>query len=233
MKERGFAIIFHFAFLTTFLVLPNFSIGQHYFRMKADFSIKEKFSDGKMALTMGTVYYDRTHKKIVYDVKFPEKERWVISDTVFYKIKDEKLVLKQFIPMLPSATVFESALSNNLDNFGLEDSFYKLESVEKEDDLVISTWKPDKRFSEVMGKILISRKNNQLYGIAFYTNENVLLKKQIFKGYLKSSGIAFPEEITDIIYKLAGKELKVTTFKNLVVNELTNNEIYNYTLPDN
>lgn len=214
-------------------MLPNFSIGQHYFRMKADFSIKEKFSDGKMALTMGTVYYDRTHKKIVYDVKFPEKESWIISDTVFYKVKDNKLVLKQFIPMLPSATIFESALSNNLDNFGLENSFYKLENVEKDADLVISTWKPDKRLEALMGKILISRKNNQLYGIAFYNNENELLKKQLFKGYLRSSGIAFPAEITDIIYKLAGKELKVTTFKNLVVNEMTNNEIYNLTVPVN
>jgi hypothetical protein len=199
--------------------------------MKADFSIKEKFSDGKMALTMGTVYYDRTHKKLVYDVRFPEKEQWVILDTVFYKIKDDKVVLKQFIPMLPSATIFESALANNLDNFGLENSFYKLQSVEKDADLVISTWLPDKRLSKVMGKIYISRKNNQLYGIAFYTNENELLKKQIFDGYLRSSGIAFPKEITEIIYKLAGKELKVTSFKNLVVNEMKNDAIYNYTVP--
>lgn len=169
----------------------------------------------------------------MYDVKFPEKESWIISDTVFYKVKDNKLVLKQFIPMLPSATIFESALSNNLDNFGLENSFYKLENVEKDADLVISTWKPDKRLEALMGKILISRKNNQLYGIAFYNNENELLKKQLFKGYLRSSGIAFPAEITDIIYKLAGKELKVTTFKNLVVNEMTNNEIYNLTVPVN
>jgi hypothetical protein len=130
------------SFLIIFVtVLPNSLIGQHYFRMKADFSIKEKFSDGKMALTMGTVYYDRTHKKLVYDVKFPEKEQWVILDTVFYKIKDDKVVLKQFIPMLPSATIFESALANNLDNFGLENSFYKLQNVEKDADLVISTLK--------------------------------------------------------------------------------------------
>jgi len=52
-------------------MLPNSVIGQHYFRMKADFSIKEKFGDGKMALTMGTIYYDRNYKKLVYDVKFP------------------------------------------------------------------------------------------------------------------------------------------------------------------
>lgn len=220
------------SFLIVFItVLPNSLIGQHYFRMKADFSIKEKFSDGKMALTMGTVYYDRTHKKLVYDVRFPEKEQWVILDTVFYKIKDNKVVLKQFIPMLPSATIFESALANNLDNFGLENSFYKLQNVEKDADLVISTWLPDKRLANIMGKIIISRKDNQLYGIAFYTVENELLKKQLFKGYLRSSGIAFPAEITDIMYKLAGKETKLTTFKNLVVNEMKNDAIYNYAVP--
>ena len=58
-------------FILTTLMLPNSVIGQHYFRMKADFSIKEKFGDGKMALTMGTIYYDRNYKKLVYDVKFP------------------------------------------------------------------------------------------------------------------------------------------------------------------
>ena len=113
-------------------MLPNSLIGQHYFRMKADFSIKEKFSDEKMALTMGTVYYDRTHKKIVYDIKFPEKETWLIMDTVFYKIQDNAIIHRQFIPMLPSSTMFESALANSLDNFGLEKSFYTLEKVEKE-----------------------------------------------------------------------------------------------------
>jgi hypothetical protein len=199
--------------------------------MRADFSIKEKFNDGKMSLTMGTVYYDRTHKKLVYDIKFPEKETWVIVDTVFFKIRNNAVVLRQFIPMLPSATMFESALANNLDNFGLENSFYKLEKVEKDADLVISTWMPDKRLAELMGKIVMSKKNNQLYGIAFYTIQNELLKKQIFKDYLKASGISFPKEITEILYKIGGEEMKITTFKNLVVNEMKNESTYNFVIP--
>ncbi|MEZ5173868.1 MAG: hypothetical protein R2850_10275 [Bacteroidia bacterium] len=199
--------------------------------MRADFSIKEKFNNGKMGLTMGTVYYDRTHKKLIYDIKFPEKETWVIQDTVFYKIRDNAIVNRQFIPMLPTSTMFESALANNLDNFGLEKSFYMLEKVEKDADLVISTWVPDKRMAEAMGKIIMSKKNNELYGIAFYSPTNELVKKQIFKEYLKSSGISFPKEITEILYKVAGKETKITTFKNLVINEMKNESIYNYILP--
>ncbi len=218
-------------------MLPNLSIGQHRFRMKADFSIKEKNQNGQMSLTMGTVYYDRTHKKLVYQVRFPEKETWLITDTIFHKIVNGKLVGKQFIPMLPSSTIFDYALSNNLGNFGLEKSFYKAGEVKKDADQVITTWIPDERLKKAMGNVVISRKNNQLFGIAFYSPKNELLKKQLFKGMLKSGGIAFPEEITEIIYPVSatgtqsGKSTKISTFKNLKVNENGENEIYNFPVP--
>jgi len=213
------------------MVLPNLSIGQHYFRMQADISIKEKFTDGKMALTMGTVYYDRTYKKLVYDIKFPAKETWVIVDTMFYKVVDGKLAMKMSIPLLPNSTIYEFALINNLDNFGLEDSFYKLEKVEKENDMVISTWLPDKRMQKALGKILVSRKNNKLHGIAFYSPANELIKKQFFKNYIKASGVAFPAESTELTYKSNGKETKVTTYKNLIVNSIKNDQMYNFPVP--
>lgn len=218
-------------------MLPNLSIGQHRFRMKADFSIKEKTPNGQMSLTMGTVYYDRTYKKLVYQVRFPEKETWVITDTIFHKIVNGKLVGKQFIPMLPSSTIFDYALSNNLGNFGLEKSFYKAGDVKKEGDQVITTWIPDERLKKAMGNVVISRKNNQLYGIAFYSPKNELLKKQLFKGMLKAGGIMFPEEITEIIYPVSaagtqsGKSTKISTFKNLKVNEFGENEVYNFPVP--
>ena len=225
----GLVILFLF-------MLPNLSIGQHRFRLNAEFSIKEKNADGKLGLTMGTVYYDKTFKKIVYQVRFPEKETWVISDTVFHRIVNGKLVAKQFIPMLPSSTLFDYALANNLGNFGLEKSFYKAGNPKKDGDQVITTWTPDDRLKKAFGEVVISRKNNQLYGIAFYSPKNELLKKQIFKGYLKAGGISFPEEITEIIYKIEANGMrsqstKISTFKNLVVNDLKDQNIYNFPVP--
>jgi hypothetical protein len=212
-------------------VLPNFLIGQHYFRMQADFSIKEKMPDGKLSLTMGTVYYDRTAKKLVYQISFPAKETWVIMDTMYYKVVNNKVAMKMSIPMLPNSTIYEFALINNLDNFGLEDSFYKLEKVEKEGELVISTWMPDKRMQKALGKLLVSKKNNKLYGIAFYTPQNELIKKQFFKDYIRASGVAFPAEITELLYKKTGKETKVSTYKNLIVNSIKNDSMYNFVVP--
>ena len=220
-----------FLLLAFIFVLPNFSIGQHYFRMRADFSIKEKFNDGKMSLTMGSVLYDRTSKKLVYHVTFPEKEDWVIVDTVFNKIVNGKLITRQFVPMLPSSTIFEFALQNNLNNFGLEKSYYTLNKVEKSGDMVLTTWLPDKRMAKVTGKIIVSKKDGRLVGVAFYTPKNELVKKQIFKGYLKVSGIEFPSEIIETLYKVGGKETKISTFKNLRINELKDETLYNFPIP--
>jgi hypothetical protein len=222
--------------LSILLMLPNLSIGQHRFRMKAEFSIKEKHPDGKMSLTMGSVYYDRSARKLVYQIRFPEKETWVISDTVFNRIVNGKLITRQFIPMLPSSTLFDFALSNNLNNFGLENSFYKAKDTKKDADQVITTWVPDERVKKAFGNVVISRKNNQLYGIAFYSPKDELLKKQIFKGYIRASGISFPQEITEIIYKIEAngaksKGTKISTFKNLVVNDPNENNIYNFPVP--
>jgi hypothetical protein len=213
------------------MVLPNFLIGQHYFRLRADFTIKEKFSDGKMGLTMGSVLYDRTSKKLVYHVTFPEKEDWVIMDTVFNRIVNNKLVNRQFIPMLPSSTMFEFALQNNLNNFGLENSSYTLNKVDRDGDMVITTWLPDKRYAKVFGKVIVSKRAGKIVGVAFYTPKNELVKKQIFKGFLKSSGIEFPSEIYEVLYKEQGKETKISTYKNLRINEMKDDALYNFPVP--
>jgi hypothetical protein len=168
---------------------------------------------------------------LVYHVTFPEKEDWVIVDTVFNRIVNGKLVTRQAVPMLPSSTIFEFALQNNLNNFGLEKSYYTLNKVEKSGDMVLSTWLPDKRMAKVTGKIIVSKKDGRLVGVAFYTPKNELVKKQIFKGYLKVSGIEFPSEIIETLYKLGGKETKISTFKNLRINELKDDTLYNFPIP--
>jgi hypothetical protein len=221
--------VFFFSILLQ--LLPNFSIGQQHFRLRADFSIKEKFPDGTLSLTMGSVLYDRTYRKVVFHITFPSKEDWVIQDTVFNKIIDKKLVARQFIPMLPASTLYEFALQNNLNNFGLEKSAYTILKVEREDNMVMSTWMPEKRMQKVFGKIIVSQELGKLKGVAFYTPANVLLKKQLFKGYLKNTGVEFPAEIIEIIYKAGGKETKISSYKNLRINELKDDALYNFPIP--
>jgi hypothetical protein len=220
-----------FRFLLFLFVLPNFLVGQHYFRLKADFSIKEKFHDGKMSLSRGSLYYDKVNDKLVYKLTFPEKELWVFKDTLFYRFVNKEFKSKQMVPFNPAATMFNNLLNNTMHNYGLEKSLYKIEKVEKDGDLVITTWRPDKRVAKAFGKVITSKKDNKLHGVAFYTPQNELIKKQFYKDYVKVAGIDVPTDVTEIHYLTTGKEIKQTTYRNVVINDMKDEEYYNYKLP--
>jgi hypothetical protein len=205
---------------------------QQHYRIKSDFSIKENLLDGTSNLTMGTVYFDKNNKKIVYSISFPTKTLQVLTDSFFYELKANKLSEKKKATNLLQFSIFNLALSSNLSNYGLNtNGIFKLTDVSKEDSLVISTWEPSTaKLKELTGKVLISQKRRLLYGLVFFDNKNNVLSKQFFTEYINVKGLNFPSQITQINY-INGKEYyKVTTYKNIVVNATNENEIYNYNI---
>jgi hypothetical protein len=216
-------------FLSLVNLLAN---AQQHYRIKSDFSIKENLPDGTSNLTMGTVYFDKNNKKIVYSISFPTKTLQVLTDSFFYELKANKLSEKKKATNLLQFSIFNLALSSNLSNYGLNtNDIFKLTDVSKEDSLVISTWEPSTaKLKELTGKVLISQKRRLLYGLVFFDNKNNVLSKQFFTEYINVKGLNFPSQITQINY-INGKEYyKVTTYKNIVVNATNENEIYNYNI---
>lgn len=216
-------------FLSFVNLLAN---AQQHYRIKSDFSIKENLPDGTSNLTMGTVYFDKNNKKIVYSISFPTKTLQVLTDSFFYELKANKLSEKKKATNLLQFSIFNLALSSNLSNYGLNtNGIFKLMDVSKEDSLVISTWEPSTaKLKELTGKVLISQKRRLLYGLVFFDNKNNVLSKQFFTEYINVKGLNFPSQITQINY-INGKEYyKVTTYKNIVVNATNENEIYNYNI---
>ncbi len=208
-------------------------LGQQYFRVKADFSIKETLADGKSSLTMGTIYFDKTAKRLVYQIKFPEKETMVLTDSTLYRVKDGVIIEKKPAFNILNFSIYNLALSAKMSNYGLENSgTFKLTNVEKEDSLIISTWSPtNEKLKELTGNVLISQKSKQLFGLVFFDKNEKILSKQFFEEYKNSKGLDFPGQITQINY-IDGKEFyKITTFKNVVVNDLNEYNIYNFTFP--
>ncbi len=208
-------------------------LGQQFFRVKADFSIKETMRDGKSNLTMGTVYFDKTAKRLVYQIKFPEKETLVLTDSFYYRYKDGKIIEQKKAVNILSFSIFNLALSSKMSNFGLDGNpAFKLVDVTKEDSLIISTWSPAvEKLKEITGNVLISQKKKQLFGLVFFDKDGKLLSKQFYEEYKNFKGLEFPGIITQINF-LDGKEFyKITTFKNVVVNDMNENNIYNYSIP--
>lgn len=213
-------------------LLPCIVAGQQFFRIKADFSIKEKLSNGKSSLILGTVYYDRGTKKIVYDITFPRKEKWIIQDNFIYFIVNNKVTKKQETLITVQQSIFNIALEGKLADYGLKNTFYSISKVEKEGNMIISTWVPDVRNKKYFGKVVMSHINKKLNGIAFYTPKEEIASKQFFKNYINIAGCEFPSEVAQTIYSQVGKSLQLTTYKNISINAFTQSEMYNYPVPN-
>jgi len=213
------------------MLIPLFALGQQdaYYRVRADFSVKEKSSEGKSGLTMGQVYYDKARKRIVYNVKFPEKQVWLFNDTVMYMIQEDKVEQKPVIHGYIDFSIFNLALCNNLKDYGLKNSIYILKSVVKEEDMVISLWVPKKGYEKMIGNVKISVKENRLYGVLIYDAKDKIIGKQVFSKYVRIGGFEFPSEIVNFSYLENGGEIhQLTTYRNIKVNNWDENNFYNY-----
>ena len=220
-------------FLLTF---PVFS--QQFYRFNADVSIKDKLSDGTYRLTMGKVYYDKIYKKIVYQLKFPRQETVIAQDTTLYTLdKDGKLASTTRTVLVPEFTVFHLALTGRLADYGLkaveEKPIYKIGKVEKTKEGVLTTWVPaDDRFKKVFGNVQMHNVNKRLDAMVFFDKENKVVSRQYFKKYTTLKGISFPQEVTMISYLPEGKQnIQLTTYKNVIIDQSTEDEIYRYRIP--
>lgn len=213
------------------LAILLFSLGgqsQQYNRIHADFSVKVKTASGGQSLTLGQVYYDRNIKQIIYYLTFPEREIWVTADTLVYQIRGDKLISKTATFSMAEFTVFHLALNSRLQDFGLRNTRYTVEGVTREKDMVITTWSPPEKAREKLGNILVSVKNKQLFGVVFQDPAGTVIRKQFFEDYKVTGGLAFPGKITEINITNGIESYQVTTYKNVVADELENDSKYYY-----
>lgn len=220
--------------LFTLLLVVSIQVqAQQKFRIKAEYTTKEKKADGKSYLGKGTVYFDKNIRKIVYINTFPEKDVQVFTDTTIYHIVNKKVKEKvqSFLPL--DFTVFAMTLNNNLTQFGLKEELFKLEKVEKDGDMVINTYSPITKKDKNKPTILVSTKNKQLFGVVILNADGKVAMKQFYKKYITVKGVEFPTEIIQITYKNDKENYQVNTYKNITVDEFKENDIYNFSIPAN
>jgi len=205
-------------------------VAQHT-RIQAGFSLKEKNADGTSNLTMGTVYYDKAIGKIVYDITFPSKEVLVMQDTNMYRIVPGKPAQRTGGMDMVGFSIFALALNGNLPYYGLQKTPFVMGTPAKEGDLVITEWLPPAKAKEKVGKMVVSQQNKQLFGLVSYTPNGEILAKQFFRGYTQVQGLSFPAEIVQLLYTKGKEQKKITTYRDIHVNQLGDDAHYNYPVP--
>jgi hypothetical protein len=220
--------------LLLFLSVYQDTLGQYFYRFSTDFSVKEEMPDGSQALTLGTIYYDAHQRKLVMDIDFPEKKVIYAHDSLVYTIVDDSVFRKSntFINFF-EGNLYHLALTNELNSFGLENSgAYEITDIQRNNNRLISTWEPLGKYKDVTGKILTLNEGKKLTGIVFYNKDGKLLSKQNLNDYRNYSGLLFPHEVVQQLYTEEEKYLyKLYTYKNVVINEMGNENWYNYHLP--
>ncbi len=204
---------------------------QFYFRISTDFIIKAKSPTGEQQLTVGRLFYDKNIKQIVYKVSFPEKEIWVQKDTVLYKIVNSKVIGRQRLPGGIEFSIYNLVLNGNLADYGLKKTKFRIKKVEKIDGNVISTWEPPATSKKYFGDILLSNVNQQLSGMIFKNSSGEIVVKQFFRNYIKVKGLSFPQEIVKENVVNGQKIYELTNFSNIIINDLSGENTYDYKIP--
>jgi len=223
-----------FLLLVVFASVLGLSAQEINYRLVADYTIKEIGAGESKSLTIGKVFFDSNFKKLVYKISFPEPETWVITDSVTYQIVDGVCIkkIKNNFPL--NFTIFSLCLNGNLENYGLDTpgSFYELSSVDKENDMILSTWLPIGKAKKIFGKVITSTKKKRLFGMAFFNSLDELVQKKVFNKYETIKSVQFPVEILEINYTSSGPLKKITTYRNVIINQEGYDEMYNYPIPN-
>lgn len=217
------------------LIIGNFhtAFSQQFHRFSAEYTIKYNDRAGNKVMKMGKVFYDSNEKKIVIKNGFPVREFIVHRDTSIYHIRVGNIVKHRGIISPIDFSIFQLALNGDLANFGLDKVGYTIENVKKDKGLIIASWIPSENNQQKLGKILISIKGKQLYGIVFLDLNEKIISKHIFHKYVNIDGFEFPAEVIRINYFDNYELYELTTYRKIMVNEKGNDEYFKYPIPEN
>ncbi len=219
------------ALLTSLLLLciSTLTFAQQTSRLRCDFSVKTKVKDQPASrLVIGTCYYDIRVGRLIYEIRFPEKERWIFMDSIQWVVHNDSVVEVLPASIRPELSVIHLSMKQELSHYGLKNSSFTPTEVKQDKGLVITTWTPPAATAKRVGKVATSTKDKQLKGVIFYHPKGHILRKQLFNDYINTQGLLFPKEIVDIVFEEDKEIWQQTTYTNVVINEIKNNHIYNY-----
>ncbi|MCL6101435.1 MAG: hypothetical protein M1292_02945 [Bacteroidetes bacterium] len=216
------------SFFFLFILISVEGYCQSFFRFKADITIKVKNAEGIIQYTKGTVCYDKSIKKVLYAISFPEKEFYVSVDTLVYKFVNTKLISVQGNPLKPELSMFHFILNNDLPDFGLKNSSFKISNAEKSNGSIITKWIPPQSNNFPLGKILIATSDKKLQSVLIYNNKDELISRQVFKNYSFINGMQVPQEILTVGYFVNKKSYQMIEFSKVQINESGHDNDYDF-----
>ena len=215
--------------LTLFSVVflsPILYIGQKAFsRIESEITIKE--IDSTSRITTGKMYYDKNLASMYYSINFPNREVLIYTDSMVYRLIDDKVVENYKSTTGLKFNIFNLVLNSQMEYYGLNSSSYELVKTKNDQDQIITTWEPkfkNKKYRS--GKIIMSQKNKLIFGLVSFHPDGSIISKQFFEDYTNIDGLMIPSKITQIAFINDKPEYKITTYKNIKINNFDDQKNY-------
>ena len=202
-----------------------FQSQKSYSRIEAEVTIKE--IDSTSRITTGKMNYDKNLGSMYYSIKYPSREVIVYTDTMIYKLSEGKVMQNQKSTNGLKFNIFNLVLNSQMEYYGLNSSSYELIKTKKDKDQIITTWEPkfkNKKYRS--GKIIMSQKNKLIFGLVSFHPDGSIISKQFFEDYINVDGLMIPSKITQIALFKEKPEYKITTYKNIKVNNFEDSKYY-------
>ena len=215
-----------FIFFSLIFLTPLFHIGQKsYSRIEAEITIKE--IDSTSRITTGKMYYDKNSGSMYYSINYPNREVVVYTDSMIYMLHDGKTIENYKSTNGLKFNIFNLVLNTQMEYYGLNSSSYELVKTKTDKDQIITTWEQkfkNKKYRS--GKIIMSQKNKLIFGLVSFHPDGSIISKQFFEDYINIEGLMIPSKITQIALFKEKSEYKITTYKNIKVNNFDDQKHY-------
>jgi hypothetical protein len=188
------------------LVLACFVIySQKYQHFYADFSIKQKSTkEDKYNLIVGNIDFDNKLNKAIYNIHFPQKEKWIIQDSFVYKYKNDTLTQTSKVGIVNDYLFFKQIIEHKDNDFGLTQYGFMSVAVEETEDHISMEWEPPSQFKTFLKKAYTQVKDNLLTGVIFIDNNGVEINKTYYDNYEIVNDLPVPMKISS--HYIAEKE---------------------------
>ncbi len=194
--------------------------------------------DNKKANVESQVYYNYDNGVLITHQKDPF-EHFIITDSKgeikIYNPEKNEVYVSRDPSKVTDQTLLYYFFAKRLNDFGLREMGFSLESTDFKDNLKISWWKNDYPESPVK-KVEFVHKNDLPIYMAYYDKDNFINRKVYYSNYTNHSEmpIQLPKTITDINYfTKKDSVINQTIFSNINYGNKAQSNIFDFKIPFN
>jgi hypothetical protein len=200
-----------------FLSFTSYSQKNNIF--SSSFSIKEKkTSVEKSNLMVGTLSYNNSENKIIYNITFPEKEVWVMQDSFLNISKNDTIKEKRKLSNFTEYLMFKNILEQKNNDFGLSELGFVVSKVEEIEEEILVIWDPPVRFKTFILNIKTVVKDNLLQTVIVTDVDGMEINKTFYEDYKMINDLPVPHKILSNFKSTKEEIYKSLTFRNVKIN---------------